>query len=336
LVRGNGTFSFGLEKGRSAEIGEIGINQYIAIKLSGAAIGDHPGDRRRRVNDYGRLDGVAICRFRDHWGWSQQDLAELLGVSRPVISHWECGRQRPTGTAAIVLGAMIDATGHADDPSEANRELITRGYRLHQVMHSVIGRIELVGWLNWRLCWTVPLGVQDLVGLDGLSADAIIVDCIRDGVRREGGLSVDATECVDVADLAAKLLPVGHYLLMIVPRARSGRVTDVVGKRLAHVDTADGHLDGEVRARILLFRHEVPHRRVQSPTDGPPIDLDTTAGFDEVIEWVSDPHHTVLCVGTDPAFVHTAIMLQRRVLLAHRDPIELAKQQEEIDDMVGS
>ena len=41
------------------------------------------------------LDGKMIKVLRIQNGWSQTELANLLGVTNSAVSHWECGRSKP-------------------------------------------------------------------------------------------------------------------------------------------------------------------------------------------------------------------------------------------------
>lgn len=59
-----------------------------------------PGTVRRRQ--------AAACRagvagVREQLGLSQQELADLLGISRRTLENWEQGRREPTGAAKVLL-----------------------------------------------------------------------------------------------------------------------------------------------------------------------------------------------------------------------------------------
>jgi len=53
-----------------------------------------------------------IAQLREERGLSQQDLAEVLGVDKTSISHWENGLSSPRGSrlpaVASALGVTID------------------------------------------------------------------------------------------------------------------------------------------------------------------------------------------------------------------------------------
>jgi DNA-binding transcriptional regulator YiaG len=44
--------------------------------------------------------------LRDRLGWTQQDLAEYLDVSRPLVARWETGSLIPNGPVAILLSQL--------------------------------------------------------------------------------------------------------------------------------------------------------------------------------------------------------------------------------------
>ncbi|MSU48954.1 MAG: helix-turn-helix domain-containing protein [Opitutus sp.] len=55
--------------------------------------------RQRQAASYlARVGGV-----REQLGLSQQELADLLGISRRTLENWEQGRREPTGAAKVLL-----------------------------------------------------------------------------------------------------------------------------------------------------------------------------------------------------------------------------------------
>ena len=61
--------------------------------------------RRTKV----KLPSAAEARMR--MGLSQQDFAELLGVSPRTLQDWEQGRREPTGAARMLLKVAVKHPG---------------------------------------------------------------------------------------------------------------------------------------------------------------------------------------------------------------------------------
>src|SRR5277367_1236511 len=50
---------------------------------------------------------AAIKEVRKAKGLSQQAFASMLGVSTSTVARWETGNVEPTGTAGLVLNALV-------------------------------------------------------------------------------------------------------------------------------------------------------------------------------------------------------------------------------------
>jgi putative transcriptional regulator len=68
------------------------------------------GSRMRRSIDpetyrkrQAALNAVSVSEVRENLGLSQQELADLLGISRRTLENWEQGRREPTGAAKVLL-----------------------------------------------------------------------------------------------------------------------------------------------------------------------------------------------------------------------------------------
>jgi len=46
---------------------------------------------------------TSVAGIRESLGLSQQELADLLGISRRTLENWEQGRREPTGAAKVLL-----------------------------------------------------------------------------------------------------------------------------------------------------------------------------------------------------------------------------------------
>lgn len=47
-----------------------------------------------------------VKAIRESLGWTQEELASHLGVTRTLVTHWESGLRTPTGPAAILLNDL--------------------------------------------------------------------------------------------------------------------------------------------------------------------------------------------------------------------------------------
>ena len=52
------------------------------------------------------LLGEKLAELRRKYGYSQQEIADLLSVTRQTISNWECGQGAPTLDKAALLAGI--------------------------------------------------------------------------------------------------------------------------------------------------------------------------------------------------------------------------------------
>ena len=55
--------------------------------------------------------GERLALLRKRYGYSQQEIADLLDVTRQTISNWECGQGAPTLDKAAELAGISDQSG---------------------------------------------------------------------------------------------------------------------------------------------------------------------------------------------------------------------------------
>ncbi|KKM01487.1 hypothetical protein LCGC14_1134490 [marine sediment metagenome] len=58
------------------------------------------------------FDSERIKALRDRLGFTQQQLADGIGVTQPSVAQWETGRSQPTGAA--VLESLIRLEGEME------------------------------------------------------------------------------------------------------------------------------------------------------------------------------------------------------------------------------
>ena len=75
--------------------------------------------RRRRS---GGWSGDRVRALREHAGWSQQELADQLGMRQQTISEWETGKYHPRRSTGVLLEFISERVGfrylegEADEP----------------------------------------------------------------------------------------------------------------------------------------------------------------------------------------------------------------------------
>ena len=66
-----------------------------------------------------RTIGAEIARWREARGWSQIELAEMVGCDRSAVSRWEAGRRLPSLSHLVALGQALGCGARALLPADA-------------------------------------------------------------------------------------------------------------------------------------------------------------------------------------------------------------------------
>ena len=53
---------------------------------------------------------MSIKNAREKKGYNQKQLSELLNVSQPTVSDWECGRKSPTRKNLVALAELLECS----------------------------------------------------------------------------------------------------------------------------------------------------------------------------------------------------------------------------------
>ncbi len=64
-------------------------------------------------------DEHSVASLRKHLGWTQQKMAEEMGIRQQTVSEWEKGIYQPRGTSATLLNIIAE---RAEFSYEAKRE----------------------------------------------------------------------------------------------------------------------------------------------------------------------------------------------------------------------
>lgn len=108
-----------------------------------------------------------IIKLRKANGWSQEDLAEKLDISRQAISRWENGTALPDANNILELSKLFGVTAdyllnddysEDNDTSSVNRTAYTQGshnksYKNRFLVASILWLISAVMWFIQALLW---------------------------------------------------------------------------------------------------------------------------------------------------------------------------------------
>lgn len=53
------------------------------------------------------MDPAEIKTLRESLGYTQEQLADAIGVNRTAVTLWETGRRNPSGAAGKMLGILM-------------------------------------------------------------------------------------------------------------------------------------------------------------------------------------------------------------------------------------
>ncbi len=67
--------------------------------------------------------GAEVARRRDERGWSQIELAGMVGCDRSAVSRWEAGRRLPSLPHLVALGQALGCGARALLPTDAPNTL---------------------------------------------------------------------------------------------------------------------------------------------------------------------------------------------------------------------
>ena len=110
--------------------------------------------------------GEKLVTLRKKHGYSQQDIADMLSVTRQTISNWECGQGEPSLDKAAELAAIYKVS--LDDLA-GNEVVIAAGEKKEKDLHilkKVVGKRCTLDCSDWDLV-LVDEVVSDLSGIVG-------------------------------------------------------------------------------------------------------------------------------------------------------------------------
>lgn len=92
--------------------------------------------------------GEKLMALRKKYNYSQQDLADMLSVSRQTISNWECGQGAPALDKALELAAIYHVS--LDDLAGNNIEIIANSKKVkdRHVLKRLVGKTVKIDFSN--------------------------------------------------------------------------------------------------------------------------------------------------------------------------------------------
>ncbi|RGC81622.1 XRE family transcriptional regulator [Hungatella hathewayi] len=138
-----------------------------------------------------------LLKLRKKQGYSQQEVADFLSVTRQTISNWECGQGMPSLDKAAELAKLYHIS--LDDLTGNEVEVVTKEAKpkdLH-LLRQLIGKTCRIDCDDLSL--TLDIGGNDKVKILDVNEDWLRVQYLR---RKEGNLLKKET-VVKLIDLSA-------------------------------------------------------------------------------------------------------------------------------------
>ncbi len=109
-----------------------------------------------------------IIKLRKANGWSQEDLAEKLNVSRQAISRWENGTALPDAQNVLQISKLFNVTTdyllHDDYESDDDIPAVQTATKETQVLLSKKKRLHLIAAICFTIawfCWLISIGTYN-------------------------------------------------------------------------------------------------------------------------------------------------------------------------------
>ena len=122
-----------------------------------------------------------ITKLRKGNGWSQEDMAEKMNISRQAISRWENGTALPDANNILQLSKLFNVTAdyllNEDYSSDNDIPCVKEACDLLEIQKTRYGKRFLVASLLWLLSAVVWL-IQAIIWLDVIYCVLAVVNAI--------------------------------------------------------------------------------------------------------------------------------------------------------------
>ena len=78
--------------------------------------------KKRKKPDRRQWGRDSIQALRRHLGYTQNEMAEMLGTRQQTISEWETGMYQPRGASATLLSIVAERASFTYDAGAPERE----------------------------------------------------------------------------------------------------------------------------------------------------------------------------------------------------------------------
>ena len=176
--------------------------------------------------------GEKLQALRKSRGWSQEQLAERIAVSRQAVGKWESGAAVPDTENVVELGRLFgvstdyllhdDYTGDSDIPAVKSREAELQKKRSREMAMMVLIGVEALAFF-WQLMGALVYN-SHLIPLLGMTVHIVTLIGFEAGFRGQLRYSVQERPDPDALDCRRVFYRVSVWLVSLFPIACLTRV----------------------------------------------------------------------------------------------------------------
>ena len=171
--------------------------------------------------------GEKLQQLRRRQGWSQEELAARIPISRQAVSKWESGAALPDTENVLAISRLFGVStdyllhdeyaGDQDIPAVKDREAAMKKRRNRETAMMVLIGIQALG-LFWQLAGSL-IYQSHLIPLLGMTAHIMTIIGFEAGFRREQRLADE-----EALSYRRTFYRVGVWLVSLFPCAAATRV----------------------------------------------------------------------------------------------------------------
>ena len=169
--------------------------------------------------------GAKLQTLRKSRGWSQEQLAERIAVSRQAVSKWESEAAVPDTENVVELSKLFgvstdyllhdDYTGDGDIPAVKNREAELKKKRNREMVMMILIGCEALGFF-WQLMGALVYN-SHLIPLLGMTVHIVTIIGFEAGFRGQMRYSGQAQPDPEALDCRRVFYRVSVWLVSLFP-----------------------------------------------------------------------------------------------------------------------